>query len=60
MFNLDNETKNELKKKSRKITFELIIKRILGIPHSLTGIYIKITAKILKVFKKKKSEKKEE
>ncbi len=53
---MNEEKKNEMKKKSIKMTFEIIIKRILGIPHSLTGLYVKLSVKVLKFFKKRKNE----
>lgn len=53
---MNEEKKNEMKKKSIKMTFKIIIKRILGIPHSLTGLYVKLSVKVLKFFKKRKNE----
>ena len=57
---MDDERKNNLKKKSLKMTFKIIIRKILGIPHSLTGLYVKISVKVLKRIRRNKSEKSDE
>ena len=54
---MDDERKKNLKKKSVKMSFKVMIRKILGIPHTLTGLYVKLSVKVLKLIKKNKSKK---
>ena len=53
---MEEERKNKLKKNSIKITFKIFIKKILRIPHSLTGLYVKLSLTLIKIIRKKKSQ----
>ena len=50
---MGNERKHKLKKKSAKFILKIFIRRILGIPHLLTALYVKLSLKILRFFRKK-------
>ena len=50
---MGEKRKHKLKKRTAKMTFKIFIRRILGIPLSLTVLYVKLPIKLLKFFKKK-------
>ena len=54
---MDEDKKQEIKKSSIKMTLNMIIRSIMGIPHTLTGIYLKISMKLFKKAKNKKAQK---
>ena len=56
---MEDELKKKIKKNSIKTTLKITFRRIMGIPHSLTGLYVKLSVKILKLTRRKRSQRKE-
>lgn len=48
--------KEEIKKKSLKLSLEMAVRHIFGIPHTLSGMLLKIYIKIMKKIRRNKKE----
>ncbi|WP_297980406.1 hypothetical protein [uncultured Methanobrevibacter sp.] len=48
--------KEEIKKKSLKLSLEMAVRHIFGIPHTLSGMLLKVYVKIMKKIRENKKE----